>query len=217
MASDSYIYNPVTKKEFWEEVFQVGYLERRGWYEPVPQTSLDLIQLSGIAKTDPIIDIGGGDSLLVDYLLKNGYKNITVLDISQNALENSKRRLGSKAEKVTWIRADILNFEPRISYALWHDRACLHFLTKTSEVDIYRRKVKKSMALGGHMIIGAFSESGPGKCSGLPIQRYNDLKIFELFKDEFSLEENCDIQHHTPSSTVQNYVFCRFKREKLIS
>ena len=205
------------KKAFWEAVYLRNYLEQRGWYEEVPKSSLDLIDRSAISKTDPIIDIGAGDSLLVDHLLSHGFKNITVLDISQNAIENAKRRLGPKADRVKWIRTDILDFEPQITYALWHDRACLHFLNEVSDIELYRQKVKKSLSLNGTMIIGAFSESGPSKCSGLAIQQYNGKKLSELFKDEFTIEEKFEIPHHTPSMAVQNYVFCRFKREKLIT
>lgn len=204
-------------KNFWEEVYLQNYLEQRGWYEAIPKSSLDLIHRSAISKTDPIIDIGAGDSLLVDHLLSHGFKNITVLDISQNALENAKRRLGAKASKVTWIRTDILDFEPQTTYALWHDRACLHFLNEVSEVELYRQKVKKSLALNGNMIIGAFSETGPSKCSGRPIQQFNSEKLLDLFEDEFAMEEKFEIPHHTPTMAVQNYVFCRFKREKLIT
>ena len=205
------------KKDYWEKIYQQNYLEKRGWYEPTPKNSLDLIERSGITKTDAIIDIGGGDSLLVDHLLRLGYKNITVLDISQNALENSKKRLGPLAKKVKWIRTDIIDFHPETTYALWHDRACLHFLTDSKDIDQYRQKVKQGLDMNGTMIIGTFSQSGPEICSGKAIQQYSADDLTKLFSQEFILEEKYETPHHTPSMTLQNYVFCRLKRKTLIT
>lgn len=203
----------VNKKEFWEEIYQNRSLNESGWYEPIPQSSLKLIESSGISKKDSIIDIGGGDSLLVDHLLSKGFENITVLDISEKAIEKAKIRLGSSADHVNWICSDILNFEVNSTYKLWHDRACLHFLTRDAELELYQKKLSQGLAKGGSMILGAFSKSGPKKCSGLLIRQYDSTDLTRFFSEEFELMENFETVHITPSKSTQNYVFCRFKKK----
>ena len=203
----------VNKKEFWEEIYQNRSLNESGWYEPIPQSSLKLIESSGISKKDSIIDIGGGDSLLVDHLLSKGFENITVLDISEKAIEKAKIRLGSSADLVNWICSDILNFEVNSTYKLWHDRACLHFLTRDAELELYQKKLSQGLAKGGSMILGAFSKSGPKKCSGLLIRQYDSTDLTRFFSEEFELMENFETVHITPSKSTQNYVFCRFKKK----
>lgn len=198
-----------SKKEYWEEVYQNRSLNQSGWYEPIPESSLKLIESSGISKNDSIIDIGGGDSLLVDHLLSKGFKNITVLDISEKAIEKAKIRLGTLADNVKWICSDILDFQVNTTYNLWHDRACLHFLTVEGQVSVYQKKVNQGLAEGGSMILGAFSKSGPKKCSGLPIQQYDSTSISRVFSGEFKLMEDFETVHRTPSKSAQNYVFCR--------
>lgn len=202
-----------TKKDFWEDVYQSRSLIESGWYQAVPESSLGLIESSKISKKSKIIDIGGGDSLLVDHLLSMGYHHITVLDISEKSIEKAKKRLGTLAKKVTWICSDISNFQGNTKFDLWHDRACLHFLTDVDDLKLYREAVVKNISHGGTLILGAFSKTGPKRCSGLPITQYDEVALTDLFSKEFKLVENFESVHITPSKATQNYVFCRFKRK----
>ncbi|MEL4455927.1 class I SAM-dependent methyltransferase [Lutimonas vermicola] len=202
--------SPENSKEYWESVYQNRSLIESGWYQPNPASSLRLIAGSQISKKSRIIDVGGGDSLLVDHLLNQGYENITVLDISQRALEKAKVRLGKLAEKVNWICSDVTNLQTNAVFDLWHDRACLHFLTSDAELKLYREKVGKCLVTGGNLIVGTFSKTGPEKCSGLPIRQYDSSGLSRLFSRGYRLVENFESIHKTPANTVQNYVFCRF-------
>lgn len=201
------------KKDYWENIYQNRSLIESGWYQAIPENSLDLIAMSKIAKNGRIIDVGGGDSFLVDHLLSEGYEDITVLDISQKAIEKAKKRLGALAEKVTWICADINSLQINATFDLWHDRACLHFLTSANDLKLYQQKVKQHLSPGGSLILGAFSKTGPEKCSGLPIHQYDQAELKELFSGEFECVENFESVHITPSKATQNYVFCRFKKK----
>ena len=200
------------KRDYWENIYQNRSLIESGWYQPIPESSLHLIAASNISKKARIIDVGGGDSLLVDHLLSTGYEDITVVDISAKAIEKAKKRLGAEAELVTWICADITSFEIKETFDLWHDRACLHFLTSANDLKLYQQKVMQYLSPGGELIIGAFSKIGPEKCSGLPIHQYDQAELKELFSGEFECIENFETVHVTPSKATQNYVFCRFKK-----
>ena len=149
---------------------------------------------------------------IVDFLLDEGYRNISVLDISSKALERARTRLGSKADKVTWINSDITAFEPRETYDIWHDRAAFHFLTTPEQVSQYIRIAGKSVT--GFMILGTFSKNGPAKCSGLDIQQYDDESLPAKFESDFEKIKCLTEDHTTPFGTVQNFVFCSFKKFK---
>lgn len=163
-----------------------------------------------IAKTSSIIDIGGGDSKLVDCLLEEGFENITVLDISNRALEKSKKRLGNKADKVKWIVSDILDLDPDIQYDLWHDRATFHFLTKPEEVRNYIEKAIQSTKK--FLTIGTFSENGPNKCSGLGVKQYSEEQLKDTLAKGFKKIRCITEDHITPYDVRQNFLFCSFKR-----
>lgn len=163
----------------------------------------------GLDKSAKIIDIGGGDSKLVDHLLNQGFENITVLDISEKALEKAKIRLVEKAKKVTWIVSDILDFEPTETYGVWHDRAAFHFLTTDEEIEKYKSIVNKSV--DGFLIIGTFSENGPLKCSSLEISQYSQEKLTSTFEEKFDKIDSVLEDHQTPFGTTQNFLFCGFK------
>lgn len=209
----SEVNNLKSKESYWDHVYKNNDLINSGWYQPIPESSLELIENSKISKKAKIIDVGGGDSLLVDHLLRLGYENVTVLDISGQAIEKAKKRLGESAEKVNWICSDIKNFETKVKFDLWHDRACLHFLTDEDELKIYRQKALQSISMRGALIVGAFSKTGPLKCSGLPIHQFDKTELEKLFAVEFESVENFDSVHITPSNVGQNYVFCRFIRK----
>lgn len=198
------------KKSHWETVYDTKNPDQVSWTQVVPQTSLDFINSFGLTKDAKIIDIGGGDSNLVDYLLNQGYTNITVLDISSKALEKAQKRLGEKAKSVTWIVSDITEFEPETTYDIWHDRAAFHFLTTAEQIDYYVKIARKSVI--GFLIIGTFSEHGPKKCSGLDITQYNENELKSVFQNGFE-KLNCVTEDHTtPFDTQQNFLFCSFKR-----
>jgi cyclopropane fatty-acyl-phospholipid synthase-like methyltransferase len=194
----------------WENVYETKTPDEVSWTQEKPETSLDLIRSFGLDKKVRIIDIGGGDSNLVDFLLEEEYENITVLDISARALEKAKERLGEKADQVTWIHSDITMFEPSETYDIWHDRAAFHFLTQEEQVSKYVSTAGKWVT--GFMILGTFSKDGPKKCSGLDIQQYDDISLSERFQSDFTKIKCFTQDHMTPFGTVQNFVFCSFKK-----
>lgn len=198
-------------KNHWENVYETKNPDQVSWTQKKPQTSLDFILSSGLEKDASIIDIGGGDSNFVDFLLEEGYENITVLDISAKSLEKAKKRLGDAAGKVKWIVTDITAFEPTETYDIWHDRAAFHFLTTSEQVSKYIDIAEKNV--NNLMILGTFSKNGPTKCSGLDIQQYDEESLSEKFEKSFK-KVNCITEDHTtPFDTVQNFVFCSFKKQ----
>jgi len=200
----------MNKKEHWENVFATKKETEVSWFQKMPERSLDFIENLGIAKDAKIIDIGGGDSYLIDVLLKNGFTNLTLLDISNNAIERIKKRLGASAEKVTFIVSDILDFHPTETYDLWHDRASFHFITEQNQIKSYTNLVSKAIAKEGKMVIGTFSENGPMKCSGLDITQYNANTLKSVFLSDFEVIDCITEDHITPFDTVQNFIFCSF-------
>lgn len=157
-------------KTQWETVYETKNPDQVSWTQETPITSLAFINSFGLPKSAKIIDVGGGDSNLVDHLLAEGFENITVLDISEKALEKSKKRLGDKASKVNWVVCDVTKFEPTTTFDVWHDRAAFHFLTTSEQVEKYMATARNSV--NEYLIIGTFSERGPKKCSGLEIKQY---------------------------------------------
>lgn len=203
----------MNRKEHWENVFATKQETEVSWYQPSPKTSLDLISKLNISKDAKIIDVGGGDSYLVDSLLELGFTNITLLDISAQAIERIKNRLGAKAKDVTFIVSDILDFNPSETYDLWHDRASFHFQTEEQQIQKYAEIVAKAVAANGHLIIGTFSENGPKKCSGLDITQYNEVTMSAVFERNFQFFSALTEDHTTPFNTIQNFIFCSFKKK----
>ncbi len=199
------------RKNHWETVYETKNPDQVSWTQETPKTSLDFINSFGLNKTAKIIDIGGGDSKLVDYLLDEGYENVTVLDISAKSLEKAKNRLGEKANKVNWIVSDITEFEPNMTFDVWHDRATFHFLTKTDQIKKYMKTARNSVS--GFLTIGTFSKNGPEKCSGLEIKQYNEEELASELKDGFDKIKCVAEDHLTPFDTAQNFLFCSFKRQ----
>lgn len=200
------------KKQHWENIFTSKTANKVSWYEPKPIISLQFLQEYNIATTAAIIDIGGGDSFFVDNLLELGYVNITVLDISEAALNKAKARLGKKATEVKWIVADAASFTPTEQYDFWHDRAAFHFLTTEVEIENYVVTVKESITASGFLVIGTFSEDGPTKCSGIKIKQYNETSMTERLNKYFNKIKCIIIDHVTPFNTLQNFIFCSFKK-----
>lgn len=201
------------RKSHWENIYQNKPLETVSWYQPNPETSLNFISQFNLPKTAKIIDIGGGDSFFVDHLLELGYQDITVLDISSAAIERAKGRLGNDASKVKWIVTDVSEFQPTEQYGFWHDRAAFHFLTNEKEVSNYIKTTAKAISENGIMVIGTFSEQGPKKCSGIEIKQYSESTMTDFFQSEFNKIECITVDHQTPFDTIQNFVFCSFRKK----
>ena len=199
-------------KAHWEKVYGTKAPDSVSWYAPHLETSLNLIHQATSSKDSAIIDIGGGDSKLVDFLLEEGYENISVLDISANALERAKKRLGKNAEKVTWIVSDITEFKPETKYDIWHDRATFHFLTTGVQIKKYVETTEKWVS--GFLIIGTFSDLGPKKCSGLDIKQYSETELENQFSNCFKKLKCITEDHVTPFETKQNFTFCAFEKIK---
>ncbi|MBC7511194.1 MAG: class I SAM-dependent methyltransferase [Ferruginibacter sp.] len=198
-------------QEHWQKVYETENPDEVSWTEEVPKTSLDFIHSFGLAKTANIIDIGGGDSKLADYLLEEGFENITVLDISAKALDKAKKRLGNKAKKIQWVVSDITTFKPSSIYDVWHDRATFHFLTKKEQIEKYMTTARN--AVSGFLTIGTFSNKGPDKCSGLNIRQYSEQKLTAELKKGFDKLRCITEDHVTPFDTTQHFLFCSFKRQ----
>lgn len=197
-------------KAHWETVFATKQPHEVSWTQETPETSISYFQAANLPKTAKIIDVGGGDSKFVDYLLANDYEDITVLDISKHALDRAKARLGEAAQKVTWIESDINNFQPSKTYDFWHDRAAFHFLTDVNAIQSYAKTVA---AHAKQLVIGTFSVNGPLKCSGLTIQQYDETSMKSLFEGVGFSAIACEfVDHTTPSGAIQNFIFCSFKR-----
>ncbi len=201
------------RKDHWEHIYRSKSLQEVSWYQPNPETSLWFIRKYGLPRDARIIDIGGGDSFLTDHLLEAGYTDLTVLDISAVALERAQTRLGDKAGRVRWILADVLDFVPEEPYDLWHDRAAFHFFTRDAEIDRYIQKAAAGLTKNGMLVTGTFSEQGPRKCSGIEVKQYSEHSLSDRFKTCFRKTECISADHQTPSGTIQNFVFCGFRKE----
>ena len=199
------------KKEHWENIYSTKELNEVSWYQPTPETSLKFIKKLNLPLDAKIIDIGGGDSFLVDNLLELGYTNISVLDISEKAIDKAKKRLGTLANNVTWIVSDIVDFTPTKEYDLWHDRAAFHFLTNQQDINHYIEIVSNYLSLSGYFILGTFSKKGPLKCSGIEITQYDDEDLIRLFR-KLRLIQSINLEHPTPFETSQSFTFCCFEK-----
>ena len=199
------------KKEHWQDIYATKGMQEVSWFQKVPEISLDLIQKVAPNKDASIIDVGGGDGFLVDNLLELGYTNITVLDISENAINRSKQRLGNIDEKVKWVISDITNFLPEKKYDVWHDRAVFHFLTEQKDIAKYKKLVNKS--INDYFVLATFSDEGPNKCSGLEICKYSELDLKKQFDNSFKVIESFKKNHSTPFNTTQNFTFSVFQKQ----
>lgn len=201
------------RKTHWEHIYTNKQPHEVSWTQAVPETSLNFVHDAQLDKQANIIDIGGGDSKLVDHLLNEGYEHITVLDISEQALERAKARLGERAQKVKWIVSDITEFKPEETYDFWHDRAAFHFLISEEQVAKYLDIAMGAIKANGRLTIGTFSENGPKKCSGLEIKQYNEDTLNAAVAKGFNKIKCITEDHTTPFDTVQNFIFCSFARK----
>ncbi|HVY58062.1 MAG TPA: class I SAM-dependent methyltransferase [Xanthobacteraceae bacterium] len=195
----------------WQNVYTTKDEKEVSWFQESPTTSLDLIAAAG-DETRSVIDIGGGASRLVDALLARGYRHVAVLDVSEAALMVARQRLGPAADAVRWIAADVTSWEPAEQYDIWHDRAAFHFLTAASDRDAYVTRLKQALRPGGQAIIGSFSLTGPERCSGLPVVRYDAQSLGVVLGPAFRLIETREEAHRTPWDATQHFQFSRFQR-----
>ena len=205
------------RRDHWNRVYRTKALDSVSWYQRRPDVSLELIAACGVAKDAGIIDVGGGASLLVDYLLNLGYSKLAVLDVSGAALDTSRTRLEARAVAVEWFEADVTTFEPPHRYALWHDRAAFHFLTDSHDRGRYVATLRKSLKPGGTAIIATFALDGPPKCSGLDVVRYDEQSMAAELGAEFSLREVRREAHVTPGKAEQRFSYFRFERRSNVS
>jgi SAM-dependent methyltransferase len=196
-----------TSAGHWERIYQARSATEMSWYEPVPQASLNLIRATTLPVSAPIIDVGGGDSQLVDRLLGIGYSDVTVLDIASAALERARARVGPAAAPVEWITADITMFRPQRRYALWHDRGVFHFLVTPAEREQYLSVLTLALAPNGHLILATFGPQGPTQCSGLPVRRYSEADLGVLLGPGFQLRRHSLEDHLTPTGQHQQFLW----------
>ncbi|HNU41745.1 MAG TPA: class I SAM-dependent methyltransferase [Cyclobacteriaceae bacterium] len=200
------------RKKHWETIYQTKDITDFSWYQPTPTTSLEFLKQFNVSTKAKIIDIGGGDCLFVDHLLDMGYTDITILDISATSLERAKQRLGNRAKSIKWIEADVATFKPTEKYDFWHDRAVFHFLTDEQEISNYLETAKQNINPTGVLVIGTFSEQGPKKCSGIEVKQYSESTMTDRLKMFFEKIKCITVDHKTPFHTIQNFVFCSFRK-----
>jgi 2-polyprenyl-3-methyl-5-hydroxy-6-metoxy-1,4-benzoquinol methylase len=196
-------------KTHWENIYHTKESAQVSWYQLHPQLSLQYIRNTGADKAANIIDVGGGASTLVDHLLDDGFGQITVLDISKEALEVAIQRLAQRAKLVTWLEADITRADlPQHAYDIWHDRAVFHFLTDPQDRAAYVKTVEHAVKPGGHVIVATFASDGPEKCSGLDVARYDPQSLHDEFGSGFELLDSTHENHQTPFGTEQKFIYC---------
>lgn len=203
----------MSEKSHWENIYQTKPASRVSWFQDHAERSLQFIHHTGVAKDGHIMDVGGGASTLVDDLLREGYCNLTVLDISAAALDVARLRLGEGASRVNWLEADITQYEfPEASVDVWHDRAVFHFLTAPRDRQRYVRAVLRAVRPGGHVIVATFAEDGPPHCSGLEVVRYRPDTLHDEFGAAFNLVGSEEETHHTPAGMDQKFIYCYCRR-----
>ena len=196
----------------WQKVYQTKGEQEVSWSQQDPQPSLGLIEKFVRDTRASVIDVGGGASRLVDALCRRGFEAVTVLDLSQAALDAAKARLGEDAAKVRWIAADITRWQPQVTFDVWHDRAAFHFLVEADDREAYLERLRDGVKAGGYAIIATFALDGPERCSGLPVQRYDPSSLAEAIGPAFELVEHHGHRHTTPWGAVQSFQFSVLRR-----
>lgn len=200
-----------SRKAHWQGVYTTKEEDGVSWFQENPTPSLELLALANATDNSAIIDIGGGASRLVDALVKKGHRDLTVLDLSEAALEAARARLASEAQQVHWIVADVTVWKPTRQYDIWHDRAAFHFLTEAVDQSAYADRLRQALRPGGYAIIGTFALDGPEKCSNLPVQRHDAKSLAAILGDGFSLVDTRRHEHVTPWESVQRFQFSTFR------
>jgi SAM-dependent methyltransferase len=191
----------------WQRVYRERRLQEVSWYEPVPEASLELIEEAALARDAAILDAGGGASNLAGHLLRVGYTDITVADISEAALRHSREELGPDAERITWLQTDLRTHGLGRRFDLWHDRAVLHFMVDPADRAAYLDTLRDAVRPSGHLIVATFGPEGPAQCSGLPVDRYSAAELAALLADDFELLSSRLLLHRTPSGTTQQFLY----------
>ena len=202
------------RRDHWEAVYTTKKSDETSWFQARPEGSLAFVRATGVGRDAGIIDVGGGDSRLVDVLVDEGYADLTVLDISAAALARARNRLGAGAAAVTWIAADVTGFEPQRTWDVWHDRAVFHFLTDPDDRAAYRNALLRALAPGGHVVLATFAPDGPNRCSGLDVVRYGPDDLLTALGDEFTLLSGEGHLHATPSGATQSFTYAHFQRRR---
>jgi SAM-dependent methyltransferase len=192
------------RRRHWDDAYRIKGVEAVSWYQPEPVMSLELIRLLEVSPSEPVIDVGGGTSLLVDRLVESGFGDLSVLDVSQVALDECRRRLKGHPE-VTFIQEDVLAWRPSRRFGLWHDRAVFHFLTDHGDRGGYLTTMARALKPGGSVVIGAFAEDGPKYCSGLRVARYSSAALAELLGPDFTVSATRREIHNTPGGATQPF------------
>ncbi len=196
----------------WNSIYRTKDTTQVSWYQDYPKTSLDLITATGIEKNRPLLDVGGGDSFLVDVLLASGYTDVTVVDIASEALRKAQRRLGAQAQQIRWIVADVLHLPDDLQVDLWHDRATFHFLRMQEDIARYAGNAAQHINPHGYLVLGTFSLRGPQECSGLPVSRYAEETIKQVFRPDFQHIHSFEEEHITPFHTTQHFLWTILKK-----
>ncbi|MGO8923568.1 MAG: class I SAM-dependent methyltransferase [Xanthobacteraceae bacterium] len=200
------------RQAHWQNVYKEKGENQVSWFQERPNISLALIEAVRADRSSAIVDIGGGASRLVDALVEKGYRDLTVLDLSDSAVSIARMRLGERAAMVKWIVADVTQWEPPRSYDLWHDRAAFHFLTEASDRSAYIDRLTTAVPRGGHAVIGTFALDGPERCSGLPVVRYDAAQLSATLTPSFALVDMRRDDHKTPWGAIQHFQFSMFRR-----
>jgi ubiquinone/menaquinone biosynthesis C-methylase UbiE len=208
------VMSDVNRQAHWEKVYSAKREDEVSWFQATPAVSIELLTLTGAVKSSGIIDIGGGASRLVDWFVSQGYGDVTVLDVSAPALNSARLRLGEKANRVSWITADVTAWEPSRLYDVWHDRAAFHFLTDPNDQEAYVLRLRRALRVGGHAIVGTFALDGPERCSGLLVQRHDATTLAVALGPGFELIDARPHEHVTPWGAVQKFQFSTFRRQR---
>ena len=200
------------RQQHWDIVFKSKAEDAVSWFEAVPQTSIRMLEAAGLNIDSCVIDVGGGDSRLVDQLLARGLDCLAVLDISGAALARAKARLGTSAAIPTWLEADVTGEWSLKPIDIWHDRAVFHFLTAREDRDRYRLHLLRTLKAGGSAILATFASDGPEKCSGLPVVRYSPENLSAELGPDLTMIESVRHVHRTPWGATQSFMYCRFRR-----
>jgi SAM-dependent methyltransferase len=197
--------------EHWRRIYGSKGAAELSWYQREPRRSLQWIRSTGAPSDAPILDVGGGASSLADELLTLGYSDLTVMDLAPEALDQSRARLGPAANRVTWIAGDVTSFQPARRYAVWHDRAVLHFLRKHREQQRYAEVLRCALMPQGHVILAVFGPAGPTRCSGLPVERYTVERVSAMLGPGFALRDSLIEDHYTPAGVPQQFLYTRWQ------
>ena len=206
--------NDLSRQQHWEKVYTTRGESQVSWFQETPALSLELIALVGAMQDSAIIDIGGGASRLVDHLVSRGFQDLTVLDLSAAALASARSRIGGRADRVTWITADVTLWQPQRTYDVWHDRAAFHFLTEPNDQAAYVARLRRALRAGGHAIIATFAPDGPERCSGLMVSRYDADALAAKLGAGFELIDTRRHDHTTPWGSAQKFQFSTFRRAR---